>query len=83
MMNERVSFNGKTAASNPANVGSIPTTRAMNVKWAAVVAAILLLGGLLCGGFAFWLGNWDTFAFAALMVGAGVGFAILNLNDKE
>lgn len=84
MMNSRMSSNGKTAASNPADVGSIPTIRAMKqVKWAAVVAAVLLLGGLVLGGFAFWLGNWSTFAFAGLLEGAGLGFAILNLNDKE
>lgn len=84
MMNSRMSSNGKTAASNPADVGSIPTIRAMNqVKWAAVVAAVLLVGGVVLGGFALWLGSWSAVALAGLLEGAGVGFAILNLNDKE
>lgn len=54
-----------------------------NLNWAAVVAAILLVGGLLLGGFAFWLGNWDMFAFAGLLELAGVGWALLSNNDKD
>lgn len=73
----------KAPASKPGNVGSIPTIRAMNdMKWAAVVAAVLLVGGLLLGGIAFWLGNWDTFALAGCLELAGIGFALLNLNDE-
>ena len=67
----------------PRAAGSSPVIPAMNVKWAAVVAAVLLTGGLVLGGFAFWLGNWDTFAFAGLLQLGGIGFALLNLNDKE
>jgi hypothetical protein len=65
----------------PRAAGSSPVIPAMN--WAAVVAAILLVGGLVLGGFAYWLGNWDTFALAAMLEGAGIGWAILSTNDKD
>lgn len=71
---------------DPSVAGSSPVSRAMNtnqVKWAAVVAAVLLVGGVVLGGFALWLGSWSAVALAGLLEGAGIGFAILNLNDKE
>ena len=54
-----------------------------SVKWAAVVAAVLLLGGLLCGGIALFLGSWSLLAFAGIIEGAGIGFAVLNTSDDR
>lgn len=63
--------------------GSSPSIPAMNIKWAAVVAAVLLVGGLVLGGFAYFTETWDTFALAGTLELSGIGFALLNLNDKD
>lgn len=77
------SSRGKAAASKPANEGSIPSPGAMNVSWAAVVAAVLCVSGLLCGGFAMYFTYWELFAFSGLLELSGIGFALLALNDKD
>lgn len=67
----------------PRVAGSNPVIPAMNVSWAAVVAAVLCVSGLLCGGFAMYFTYWELFAFSGLLELSGIGFALLALNDKD